>query len=91
MNINDIKKFVTIMNRASTLDLKNPQNLAHVKKVLEMANALKPYAQKYPELNAALLRFYDGPGARPEVAGIKTTVTGNKWEALIMRRQDDRN
>lgn len=80
MNKQNIDKFVSILRRSHSLNLKNPTELAHAKKILDMANKLKGVAAGVPELNAELIKFYDNVGARPEVAGIRTTVQGSLWD-----------
>ena len=76
-----VAKYINILNNSVRLNLKDPNDLIKAKKILAFANSLKGKTLP-PALNNALLRFYDNVGARPEVAGIKTTVQGNKWEHM---------
>jgi hypothetical protein len=83
MDTQQAAQFINILRSSQRLNLKDPAALAKAKKVLSMANDLQTnpkYQPLPPELNAELIRFFDSVGARPEVAGIKTTVQGNKWE-----------
>lgn len=78
-----IAQFINILRMSHSLNLKDPSALAKAKKVLLMAKDLRDnpkYRSLPPELNQALIEFFDSVGARPEVSGIKTTVQGNKWE-----------
>lgn len=76
-------QYIKILQSAQQLNIKDPTALARAKKILQFANSLKG-KQVPPALNAELMRFYDSVGARPEVAGIKTTVQGNRWEQSTM-------
>jgi hypothetical protein len=85
MTPQQISQFINILRAANQLNLKDPASLAKAKKVLAMAQDLQSnpkYKPVPPELNAELTRFFDSVGARPEVAGIRTTVQGNKWELM---------
>lgn len=75
-----LQKIVNMLDSAARYNLADPNQLMKVKKILDVANKLKTMPNMPSVLNAALMRFFDGPGARPEVSGIKTTVQGNKWE-----------
>lgn len=75
-----IQQVLTVLQQSQRLNLKDPAQLEKARKVLQMANKLKATPNLPPEVNAELIRFYDSVGARPEVAGIKTQVQGNKWE-----------
>ncbi len=74
-----VAQYVKILQNSQRLNISDPAGLAKAKKVLQFANSLKGQ-QVPPLLSAELMRFYDSVGARPEVAGIKTTIQGNKWE-----------
>jgi hypothetical protein len=77
-----VAKYIGILNSANTLNLKDPAGLARAQKVLAFANSLK--GKQLPQaLSIALLKFYDGVGARPEVAGVRTTIQGNKWDNMF--------
>jgi hypothetical protein len=85
MDVQQAAQFVNILRSSQRLNLKDPAALVKAKKVLTMAKDLQSnpkYQPLPPELNAELTRFFDSVGARPEVAGIKTTVQGNKWESM---------
>jgi hypothetical protein len=83
MDTQQATQFINILRSSQRLNLKDQVSLDKAKKVLSMARDLQnnPKHQPIPpELNAELTRFFDSVGARPEVAGIKTTVQGNMWE-----------
>lgn len=80
MDPTQINQFVTILRNSQRLNVKDPAQLAKAQKVLQMANKLRAAPNLPPEINAELMKFYDSVGARPEVAGVKTTIQGNKWE-----------
>jgi hypothetical protein len=79
----DQANIINVLRQSQRLNLRDPTQLARAKKVLMMANQVKGMADLPPEVNAELIKFYDTVGARPEVAGTKFTVSGNKWETLI--------
>lgn len=78
-----VSKFINVLQAAQRYNLRDPSQLEKAKKTLQMANQLRSMPNLPQNLNAELIRFYDTVGARPEVAGIKTTITGNKWEDKI--------
>lgn len=87
----DIAKFITILGKATKLNLKNPRELAQAKSIMNIAKKLQPRATelkpgtnepKYPGLRQAIEGFMNGPGATPAVGGVKdVTLEAPKLEA----------
>lgn len=76
------QQIIQMLQMAQRLNIKDPGQLAKAQKICQVAKGLQGKPNLDPALNAELMRFFDSVGARPEVAGIKTTVQGNKWEQM---------
>lgn len=63
----------------SRINAKDPAAISKAKRVLEMIKGLQAGPMP-PEINIKVIQFLDNVGARPEVAGIRTQIQGNRWE-----------